>query len=116
MRFPLLTIASVLLLPAVAFASAPGTFAGLVNMLVSYLNFGAVTLITLAIVIYFLGISRMLWKSGKGEIAGNMTTYIFWGVVAIFMMVSIWGIVALIQNTIFGNSGGSSSYYTSQSL
>ena len=115
MRRPFLFTLVTLLLPGVAFASAASTFSQLVNQLVSYLNFGAVTLITLAIVIYFLGISQNLFKINSGESRANMTTYIFWGLVAIFMMVSIWGIVSLVQNTIFGNSG-SSSIYTSQSL
>ena len=115
MRFPFLLTASVLLLPTVTFAAAAGTFSQLVTGFVSYLNYGAVVLISLAIVIYFLGISQNLIKVNSGEASTNLRSYIMWGLIGIFFMVSIWGIVQLVQNTLFGNSAGSSAY-SSQGL
>lgn len=34
-----------------------------------------------------------------------MRSYLVWGIIIIFVMVSIWGILQLLQNTLFGNGG-----------
>lgn len=88
-------------LPAVAFAqSIEAVFAklaGLIN--------GAVGLfITLAIVIFFWGLIKYLWSISSEEAHKGLST-MFFGIIAIFIMVSVWGIVALLQNS-FGIRGG----------
>ena len=115
MRTPLVLTASILLLPVVTFAAAASSFSELVTGFVQYLNYGAVILISLAIAIYFLGISQNLIKINSGEARSNLSSYLTWGLIGIFFMVSIWGIVRLVQNTLFGNSANSAAY-TSQGL
>ncbi len=59
--------------------------------------------ITFAIVVFFWGMIQYLWKVDEEKSKGLQT--MMWGVIAIFVMVSIWGIIRLLQNT-FGVGGG----------
>ena len=100
------------LLPAVAFAqTAPKTFGDLANQIVQILGNATTDLIVLAIVVYFWGVSSSLFKEGeKGH--ERLREQLIWGVVVIFFAVSIWGVVRLLQTTVFGSGingiGGSS--------
>jgi len=55
--------------------------------------------ITLAIVVFFWGLIKYLWSMGT-EDAHEGLKIMFWGVIAIFVMVSIWGIIRLLQSTL----------------
>lgn len=93
-----------LALPAVADAAAPRTFSELASLLVTYMNAGVGVLILAAIVIYFYGISTNVMKFGSEESKQYVRNYFFWGIIVIFVMVSVWGILEMLQNTLFSDS------------
>lgn len=95
-----LALAALILAPNLALA-APRTFSELVNLLVTIIDTGTGLLILGAIVVYFWGISTNLLKM-KDEGSKLFKNYFIWGIIVIFVMVSIWGIIRLIQGTIFG--------------
>ena len=101
-------IAAALLLPSIALAAAPKSFSDLVNLLVSLMNNATLVLITLGLVIYFYGISTSLFKS-KEEGSEKLKMYLLWGILILFVMVSIWGILRLLENTLFGSGAANSS-------
>jgi len=95
------------LVPALAFAQNATAQQGIVGTLriFSLLFNGMIGLfVTVAIVIFFWGLIKYLWEVGEKKHEGLQT--MFWGVIAIFVMVSIWGIIHLLQNT-FGVQNGS---------
>ena len=56
-------------------------------------------LIGLAVVTFFYGIVMFLWKGKEGgESLEKSKQFIMYSLIAIFVMVSIWGIVVLLQN------------------
>lgn len=61
---------------------------GWVNMLVPLL-------IGLAVVVFFYGLVKYIW--GGAEAKASAISSMVWGVVAIAVMVSIWGLVGLLQ-------------------
>ena len=63
-------------------------------------------LITLAIVVFFWGLVKYLLSGGATEDAHKGIHQMIWGVVAIFVMVSIWGLIALLQRTFQVESKG----------
>ena len=93
-------------LPGVALA-APRTFGDLANILVLILNNATTVLIVLGIVVYFFGLSTNILKFSE-EGGENVRRYFLWGIIVLFMMVSIWGILRLLQNTLFGSNTYSS--------
>src|SRR3989344_1687727 len=67
-------------LPQSVFAAAPKDFLQLAGELINILNLATLTLIIAGFVVYF------------------------WGILVLFVMVSIWGIIGLLQNTLFGGA------------
>ena len=95
--------------PYIALAATPRDLPGLANMLASILNGGTTFLVVLAMVIFFWGIVRHLLIGSK--LWGGGTEFsktVMGGLMVIFVMVSIWGILRLLQNTLFRNSGNAS--------
>jgi hypothetical protein len=97
--------ASLLLLPVLAFAqtdsaSTDGGIGGAVANISSIVGSFIPLLLTLAVVIFLWGLVKYLFKIGGDEgVKGGVQTMI-WGVVAIFVMVSIWGLVSLLRTTL----------------
>ena len=88
---------------------------GLIRFANVALNDIIVVMITLAIVVFFYGLVRYIVSDGEARAEGLKT--IFYSIVAIFIMVSIWGIIQLLQST-FGikdsGSGASSAHAPTQ--
>ena len=97
------------LVPALALAAQLRTFADLAGFLVNILNSGTALLVLAGVVIYFFGISSNIFKIQKGDPTAARNS-ILWGIAILFVMVSIWGIVAMVRETIFSSTspGGAS--------
>ena len=89
--------------PSLAFA-APHTFQELAGQITGILNATTAVLIVAGVAIYFWGISTNILKFGEDR--EKFRNYFLWGIIVLFVMVSIWGIVYLVQNTLFGGSSG----------
>ena len=85
---------STVLLPFVASAATLLNTLALAN---TFLNALIGLFITLAIVVFFWGLIKYLVNAGEEKAAG--LTIMFYGILAIFVMVSIWGIIRLLQST-----------------
>jgi fumarate reductase subunit D len=105
-RLAFLGAFSALLAPALAFAAAPTTFRDLSDQIVTILNSATGVLVVLGLVVYFWGVSSNLFSNSEHGRA-NLRSYIIWGLAIIFVMVSIWGILSLLQNSLFGGSAAS---------
>ena len=92
-----------LALPLVASAEAARTFQELAVDIVEILDATTAVLIVAGIVVYFWGISTNIlnFSDDAGE---KVRIYFFWGIIVLFVMVSIWGILRLLQDTLFGGS------------
>ena len=81
------------------FASAQGAdINGLVAKAGLLLNQLIPLLIAAALVIFFWGLIQYIRSSGEGH--GTGRNIMIAGIVALFIMVSIWGIIRLLQNTL----------------
>jgi formiminotetrahydrofolate cyclodeaminase len=103
-RSALVTLA--LGLPLVASAAGtPRTFSDVANLALTIIGQGTLMLMIAAVAAYFFNVSMNMLKLSKGESA-EWKNHFFWGIMAIFVMVSIWGIVQMLQYTIFTPGGG----------
>lgn len=91
------------LAPGLAYA-APQNFKELAEMIVGFMNGAVGVLIVLGLVLYFWGMTKNILKFEEDP--AKRKSFFVWGLVVLFVMVSIWGIVLLIQNTLFGGSSG----------
>jgi hypothetical protein len=93
-----------MLTPGLALAATPQNFRDLANQIVQLLGSATTDLVVLAIVIYFWGISSSLFKQGSGESKGELRKMLLWGVFILFFAVSIWGVITILQSTVFGSN------------
>lgn len=96
-------ILAILVLPSITLA-APRTFAELADLITNLINGGIGVALILGIVIYFYGIATSVPKLGEGD-PERLRAHFFWGMIALFVMFSVWGILALLRNTLFGGGG-----------
>ena len=94
--------------PLVASAEVAHTLKDLVEQIVSLLNTATGVLVAAALVAFLYGAAYNLLKAGERG-SGALRQYLVWGVIILFVMVSIWGILNLLQQTLFG-AGGSGTY------
>ncbi|HYC83530.1 MAG TPA: pilin [Candidatus Paceibacterota bacterium] len=60
-------------------------------------------LITLAIVFFFWGLAKYILNAGDEKKKEDGKRTMIWGILALFVMVSVWGIIGILQET-FGFS------------
>ena len=90
-------------LPSLAYAQeiATGSLATFIDSITRIIGTRLIPLLlTLALAVFFYRIVISIYKVGDNPKAvAEGKTLLFWGIVALFVMVSIWGITAIISNT-----------------
>lgn len=77
---------------------------GIVMWLVGILNKLVYVIIGASLVMFLYGIFRMSFVDGqKPESREQARKFMFWGIVSLFVMVSVWGLVRVLQFTFFGD-------------
>ena len=99
-----LLVAATFLMPLQALALAKSVDE-LANLIVKLLNTASQFLLAVVILIFFYGIVMNMWKTQEG-VAKKNYMLLFWGVIALFIIVSLPGIINLLTATIF-DSGAS---------
>lgn len=92
-------------LPSVSLA-AVSNVGGLITYWVGPLTYIIYILFTLAIVVFFWGIVIFIAHAGDEKAVQEGKGFIVWGMVGIFVMVSIWGIVGYLQASLGLDTGG----------
>jgi heme/copper-type cytochrome/quinol oxidase subunit 4 len=89
--------------PFLAFAETLGGILGTVGQLI-----GAATpiVVALALVYFFWGLANFIFNSGEDGKRKEAIAIMIYGIIALFVMVSIWGIINVLQTT-FNVQGGS---------
>lgn len=100
-------VLSLLLLPSVALA-APRTYEELANLVLRYINILTGLAIALGFVIYLFGMATNMTRIGQDGWS-KFKVHVMWGIAAMFVMVSVYGIVTLVRNTLFNGSTANTS-------
>lgn len=80
------------------------TFAGLVSFIIGIINLILPVLTALALVLFLYSCFRYVLKASESHGKGAEREAIIWGLVALFVLVSVWGILRVMCVTLFGNS------------
>lgn len=71
--------------------------AGIMNQLVTII-------VGAALVMFLYGILKLSFVDGqKPESREQSRKFMMWGILSLFVMVSVWGLVKILQYTLFGN-------------
>ena len=78
-------------------------FQGIIGTLIAIVSGATFVIATLALLVFLWGLARFVLNSGdeKGREEGKKI--MFWGIIALFVMVSVFGIVSVLQTTFFGS-------------
>lgn len=91
----------IVLAPQAAFAAA-GTFKEFTLQLINLIDLGTLALFSAAIMFFFWTVVMNLWgyDGGNAEQKKKLQETLFWGILILFVMVSIWGIIEILQQTL----------------
>jgi len=76
---------------------------GIVSWLASLMNQLIYVIIGATLVVFLYGIFKLSFVDGqKPEAREQSRRFMFWGIVSLFVMVSVWGLVNVLKVTFFG--------------
>lgn len=96
-------------IPTIAFAQfnlANSTFADIVMEVLSIVDMVYPILIMLSFVVFFWGLGRFLLNSNSEKEIQNGKSYMFWGVIALFVLMAFSAILSYIANGLLGIGPG----------
>lgn len=100
-----LSLVSLILLPLtipfIVHAALFSDFRGLVNFLISLFNQAIALLIGLGVVYLLYSIVKTIMHADNEQIRSDGRHVMLYGVIAIFVIVSMWGFVNVLVNTFF---------------
>jgi hypothetical protein len=80
------------------------SLAGLVAWLASIMNQLIYLILGASLVVFLYGIFKLAFVDGlKPESREQARKFMFWGIVSLFVMVSVWGLVNILKVSLFGN-------------
>lgn len=82
--------------PSIAFAALGGTY-GLITSIRGFIDLLIVIMAGLALLVFFWGLVKFISKAGDAKAVDEGKTLMIWGVIALFVMISVWGIIRFIQ-------------------
>ena len=87
------------LLPVLAFAQ-DSSVGGVVDLIRDLINAATPIVVALALLYFFWGLANYILASGNEVDKEKGRNMMIWGVVALFVMVSVWGVVGLLGDTL----------------
>ncbi len=96
-------ITSFLALPHIGYAQAVSNFEQLVQKIYNIVSSFVPIIVSLTVIVFLWGIFQLV-RSNSEDARSDAIKVITFGVVALFVMVSVWGLVAILSNTFFGGS------------
>lgn len=99
-------ILSAIIFPAISFAALDGV-KGILTSAKDFMNPLISVMFGLALIYFFWGLGQFILKAGDEKLREQGKKKILWGIVALFVFISIFGIINWIGNTIGISAGGS---------
>lgn len=90
------------MLPLVSLAAKVTTDADdLITKIAGWIDILTPIVVALALLYFFYGLAMFILKSGDEEKRKESKSIMIYGIIALFVMVSVWGLVSILGNTIF---------------
>lgn len=103
---------AVFALPAIAFAQTSarfdfGYFNSAITNIGSIINTLLPIVVAAALLFFFYGLAKFVLAAGEEDAKDEGKRIMIWGVVALFVMVSVWGLVAFLGDLVGVDQGQS---------
>lgn len=86
--------------------SGNSSFKDVVSYLIGIIDLAVPVLIALILVLFMWAGVRYVSRAGGGESKSAERDALLWGVIALFVVFSVWGLVRILCNTFLGSSCG----------
>lgn len=92
------------LLPtSVTLAAGVDSFVSLVALLMQYVAMLIPFVVALTVLVFLWGIFKLVFSGDSDAAVTEGKKFMTWGIVSLFVMVSVWGLVRIFTATFFGN-------------
>ncbi len=91
-----------ILAPLTALAAPPTDLIGLGDRIAGLADDAIAIIIGIAVVAFLWGVSRVVLYAGDADAKKSGKEIMIYGLIAIFIMVSVWGIINMLRLTVFG--------------
>jgi len=91
------------LLPSIALA-APRDYAGLIDLFVGIVKLLLPVIFLLSLLFFAYGLAKFIFSSGDPAAHESGRNVMIWGLVALFVLVSTYGLIRFFGNAIFGDA------------
>ena len=82
-----------------SFALAANTLGGIINEIGGLIVLATPIVVALALLYFFFGLAKYILNSGDEEKKSEGRNIMIWGIIALFVMVSVWGLVRVLSDT-----------------
>lgn len=102
------SIVSALAFPLLAFAQVPDSpivtsgsknLSYIIDLIIGYLNQGLILLIGVAVVMFVFYVIKYFMRPADGAERAEAGQYVMYSIIGFFVIVSFWGLVAILKNT-----------------
>ncbi len=95
-----LPLIAVTLIPAIAFAAEKRTLRDLAELALKYFNVAVILIIALGVVMFVWNVYKyFIAGSDNAESKKEAGLYVMWSLAGFFVILSFWGLVAILTNT-----------------
>lgn len=101
-KYSLILLSIVYIYPQSASAQSLFDYVRLVN---TFIIRAVPLIIGIAMLLFLWGIARFMFSGGDEKVLADTKRLMVWGIIALFFMVSVWGIVKVLQQDLFGGYG-----------
>ncbi len=100
------TLSTLIATPLFAFAALEGV-GQLITSIGALIKLALPIAVAAALLFFFWGVANFILKAGDPKAREEGRNRMLWGIIALFVMISVWGIVAFIQDNldIYGGDG-----------
>lgn len=95
-KLTILSIGIIGFLPAIAFAASAQS---VLDDFGDIISIATPIVVALALLFFFWGLAMYIMNSGDEEKKAEGRNIMLWGIIALFVMVSVWGLVQMLSNT-----------------
>jgi len=99
-------LALLALAPTFAFAQNLGNLDTLLDSIGQLIGTALPIVVALALLAFFWGLVKYIFAQGNEESKADAKKIMIWGLVALFVMVSVWGLVRFIGEAVGVDQGG----------
>ena len=85
---------------------AQQTLTGILNIVGGIFRLVIPFIITLALIYFLWGVATYIMNSGDEEARKTSRAVMIHGIIALFVIISVWGLVAILNSTFGINAGG----------